>query len=137
MRKLLILFPVFLLCFSSCKVFRPNLMLKTKRDFVYDKLNDSLSKQDYKLSPNDQLQFRVTTNDGYKLVDLANQTNLQYRTDYDVLVESDGQIKLPMVGYVKVTKHSSDDEPSTAGRFSAKGQHLRCQLGQFSGAESL
>ncbi len=77
-------------------------MLKTKRDFVYDKLNDSLSKLDYRLSANDQLQFRVTTNDGYKLVDLANQTNLQYRTDYEVLVESDGQIKLPMVGYIKV-----------------------------------
>jgi polysaccharide export outer membrane protein len=77
-------------------------MLKTKKDFVYDKLNDSIATLNYVLSANDQLTFRVTTNDGYKLVDLANQANLQYRTDYEVLVESDGQVKLPMVGYVKV-----------------------------------
>ncbi|MBK7668843.1 MAG: polysaccharide biosynthesis/export family protein [Sphingobacteriaceae bacterium] len=103
MRKLLILIPVFLLFLSSCKLIRSNLLLKTKRDYQYDKLTDSLSNQDYRLSPNDQLQYRVTTNDGFKLIDLANtQANLIYRNDLDVLVESDGTIKLPMLGYVKV-----------------------------------
>ncbi len=102
MRKLLILFPVFLLFFSSCKIFRSNLMLKTKADYKYDKLTDSLSNQDYKLTANDQIQYRVFTNDGFKLIDLANQANIIYRNDLDVLVESDGLVKLPMIGYVRL-----------------------------------
>lgn len=77
-------------------------MLKTKADYPYDKLTDSLSNQDYKLSANDQIQYRVFTNDGFKLIDLANQANIIYRNDLDVLVESDGMVKLPMIGYVKL-----------------------------------
>lgn len=102
MRKLLILIPVFLLFLSSCKIFRSNLMLKTKGDYPYDKLTDSLSNQDYKLSANDRLQIRVETNDGFQLIDLANKTNIQYRTDLDILVESDGTGKMPMLGYIKL-----------------------------------
>jgi polysaccharide export outer membrane protein len=79
-------------------------MLKTKKDYPYDKLNDTLANQDYKLSPNDQLQYQVVTNDGFRLVDLANQVNVNnnFRNELDVLVESDGTIKLPIYGYVKV-----------------------------------
>lgn len=102
MRKLFILIPVFLLLLSSCKVFRSNLMLKTKKDYPYDKLTDSLSNLDYKLSPNDRLQIRVETNDGFQLIDLANKTANQYRNDLDILVESDGTGKMPMIGYMKL-----------------------------------
>ena len=102
MRKLLILIPVFLMFFSSCKIFRSNLMLKTKKDFPYDQLTDSVSIQDYKISPTDRLQIRVETNDGFKLIDLATQVNLQYRSDLDILVESDGTCKMPMIGYLKL-----------------------------------
>lgn len=102
MRKLFILIPVFLLLLSSCKIFRSNLMLKTKKDYPYDKLTDSLSNLDYKLSQNDVLLVRVETNDGFQLIDLANKTNIQYRNDLDILVESDGTAKMPMLGYVKL-----------------------------------
>ncbi len=63
---------------------------------------DSLSNQNYKLSPNDRLQIRVETNDGFQLIDLANTTNIQFRTNLDILVESDGSGKMPMIGYVKL-----------------------------------
>jgi polysaccharide export outer membrane protein len=76
-------------------------MLQTKNDYPYDKLSDSLSRLDYRLSPNDQIQYRIFTNDGFKLIDLANQSNL-FRTDLDVLIESDGTMKMPMIGYTKV-----------------------------------
>lgn len=102
MRKLFILIPVFLLLLSSCKIFRSNLMLKTKKDYPYDKLTDSLSNLDYKLSPNDVLTIRVETNDGFQLIDLANKANNIYRNDLDILVESDGTGKMPMLGYVKL-----------------------------------
>ena len=102
MRKFLLLIPVLLLAFSSCKIMRPNLMLQTKKDYNYDKISDSLSKLDYRITPNDILQYRVETNDGFKLIDLASQLNTYYRIDLEVLVESDGAVKLPLVGYVRL-----------------------------------
>lgn len=77
-------------------------MLKTKKDYPYDKLTDSLSNQDYRLSQNDRLQIRVETNDGFQLIDLANKNNNIFRNDLDILVESDGTCKMPMLGYIKL-----------------------------------
>lgn len=102
MRKLLLLIPVLLLGLSSCKLMRSNLMLQTKKDFNYDKFSDTLAMLDYRIAPNDMLQYRVFTNDGFKLLDLANQMNVIYRNDLDVLVESDGNVKMPMLGYTKL-----------------------------------
>lgn len=82
---------------------RPNLMLQTKKDFNYDKISDSLSRQDYRIAPNDMMNYRVFTNDGFKLIDLANQVNnVFYRNDLEVLVESDGSVKMPMIGYIQL-----------------------------------
>jgi polysaccharide export outer membrane protein len=36
------------------------------------------------------------------LIDLANTTNIQFRTNLDILVESDGNSKMPMLGYIKL-----------------------------------
>jgi polysaccharide biosynthesis/export protein len=87
-----------ILCFSSCKVFRSNLMLETPKNYQYQKLIDSISRLDYKIAPNDALQCRVFTNDGFKLIDLANSANAIYNTNLEFLVESDGAVKLPLVG---------------------------------------
>ena len=94
----LILFFSFILIFSSCKIFKSNLMLKTPKDYNYDKLVDSLSRLDYKIAPNDAIQYRVFTNDGFKLIDLASTGNGAFRNDLDVIVESDGNIKMPLLG---------------------------------------
>ncbi len=101
MRKILILTPILLIFFSSCKVLRPNLMLKTPKDYVYNKLSDSIIKQDYKIVANDAIQFRLFTNDGMKLIDLAVTANI-LANNIDVLVETDGTIKMPMIGFVSV-----------------------------------
>ena len=91
-----------ILCLSSCKVFRSNLMLETPKNYQYQKLIDSISRLDYKIAPNDALQCRVFTNDGFKLIDLANSANAIYNTNLEFLVESDGTVKLPLVGPQKV-----------------------------------
>jgi hypothetical protein len=62
--------------FSSCKIFRSNLMLKTPKDYTYDKIADSLSKQDYKIDANDLVNIRIFANDGFKIVDLATSTQV-------------------------------------------------------------
>lgn len=87
--------------FSSCKIFRSNLMLKTSGDYTYDKLADSLSKQDYRIEGNDVLQVRVFSNDGFKIIDLANSSS-NFRLDLDYIVDRDGTTKLPLAGKIKL-----------------------------------
>ncbi|MDP1800774.1 MAG: polysaccharide biosynthesis/export family protein [Bacteroidota bacterium] len=72
-------------------------MLKTPKDYNYDKLVDSLSRLDYKIAANDAIQYRVFTNDGFKLIDLASSGTGTFRNDLDVIVESDGNIKMPLL----------------------------------------
>jgi polysaccharide biosynthesis/export protein len=101
MRKLLYLFGL-LMFFSSCAWLNPSIMLKTGKDYKYDKFPDSTKAADYKISPNDILEFAIYSNDGFKLVDLTslNSANMGYRFESDIqyLVESDGFIKLPILG---------------------------------------
>ena len=88
--------------FSSCKVFRSNLMLKTPKDYTYDKIVDSISKQDYKIEANDIINIRMFANDGFKLVDLANSQLTNNLIQLDYLVNSDGTCKFPLIGRVKI-----------------------------------
>jgi polysaccharide export outer membrane protein len=86
---------------SSCKVFRSNLMLKTQKNYEYDKLSDSLSQGEYKISPNDLITVKIFSNDGFKIIDLSSVNQLfQYEITY--VVERDGRVKLPLVGHVPI-----------------------------------
>ena len=89
-------------CFSSCKVFRSNLMLKTNKDYTFDKIVDSLSKQDYKIDANDIINVRIFSNDGFKIIDLANSNQMSRWIDLDYVINRDGTCKLPLIGRVKL-----------------------------------
>lgn len=97
--KYFLFLSVLVTSFSSCKVLRSNLMLRTPKDFAYDKLSDSLSTQDYKLSPNDIITVRIFSNDGFKIIDLTNVSQT-YQYDINYVIEKDGRVKLPLVGRV-------------------------------------
>ncbi|MCC6372721.1 MAG: polysaccharide biosynthesis/export family protein [Bacteroidia bacterium] len=102
MRYLFILFTTAILL-SSCKVFRSNLMLKTPKDFTYDKLVDSLSKNDYKIAVNDILLYKLNTNNGSRLLeDLTKNTGGSIRSELETVVESDGFAKMPLLGRLHV-----------------------------------
>jgi polysaccharide biosynthesis/export protein len=101
MRYLFILF-ISCIFFSSCKIFRSNLMLKTPKDFNYDKLVDSLSRSAYKIAVNDVIIYRIYTNNGFDLIKLATSSGSGLRNDIDVIVENDGRIKLPLLGYIEI-----------------------------------
>lgn len=88
--------------FTSCKIYRSSLMLRTPADFEYDKLVDSLGRLDYRIARNDAVQYRVFPNNGFKLIDLATSSNAVFRGDLDVVVESDGTAKFPMMGRVPI-----------------------------------
>jgi polysaccharide biosynthesis/export protein len=99
-----------ILLLSSCNI-NPSVMFKVPKKYSYD-TDQTIGNVDYKISPNDILGFSVYTNDGFKLVDLttnasdvrgniSNNNNINNMTQF--LVEPDGQIKLPIVGKVKVS----------------------------------
>ncbi len=96
-------FLLFIVTFSSCKLLRSNLMLKTPPDFTYDKIEDSLSKIDYKIEPNDLFELKVFTNDGFKIIDIATSGNTMIRNYIDYRIERDGTVKLPLVGNYKLS----------------------------------
>lgn len=112
MRILKTLFGILALTFffSSCKLLRPSFMLQTKPNYQYAKITDSLLHENYKIAPNDGVNFRVFSNDGFKLVDIANQGNGgntgATRTGIEETVDKDGLIKLPLLGKVKISGYT-------------------------------
>jgi polysaccharide export outer membrane protein len=105
MRKLLF-FLGFSMILTGCGWLNPNIMLQTDKDFQYTKFPDSTKVKDYRLSPNDFIEFGLYSNEGFKLVDLTslNTTNMGYRFEYTIqyLVEPDGFCKLPIIGRTKL-----------------------------------
>lgn len=102
MRQLIntLFFLILVISFSSCKLLRSNLMLKTPVDYTYDKLSDSLSKQNYKIESNNVLEIQIYSNDGFKIIDLAN-TNV-VRNFIEYTVDTNGEVKLPLAGNIKL-----------------------------------
>ena len=82
-------------------------MLKTGKNYQYSKSPDSTKNADYIISANDVIEFRIFSNDGFKLIDLTslNQSNRDYQMNnrMDFLVEFDGNVKLPILGRTKLT----------------------------------
>jgi polysaccharide export outer membrane protein len=100
------IFLIVVLLFSSCTLLRPDIMLRTPKNFVYSPMKDSSSVKESKIAANDIIEFRLFSNDGFKLIDLTsingsvilNQTSvLQY------LIENDGTVKLPVLGSVQLS----------------------------------
>lgn len=100
--KISALFVLILMSINSCKILRPNLMLTTPPNYKYADLNDSLAKLTYILAPNDIIAFQIFTNDGFKMIDAINSTQLAYFVRAELTIEQDGTAKLPMIGQVKL-----------------------------------
>ncbi len=110
MKRLAYLLPLFVLFLSSCQI-NPSIMFKVPRDFEYAN-EQTIGNVEYKITPNDIIGFSVYTNDGFKLIDLTTSAgsvtspinpgmnNNNNQTLF--LVEPDGQVKLPIIGKVKV-----------------------------------
>lgn len=105
MRKLFFLLLAVVL-FSSCsKYLRTGIMLKTPKTYKFDKLSDSLTKEDYRIAPNNDIQFRVFSNDGFKLIDLTNSMGGGFN-DVSSTVDTEGNLKLPLLGNVKIAGYT-------------------------------
>lgn len=107
MKKILGVFLLVLLL-TGCRIFNSSIMLKTPKDFNFAEMNDSTSRLEYKISPNDVIQFRLYSNDGFKLVDvtsmaLSDPSAVSRTMGFDYLVDQSGRVKLPVLGFTKIT----------------------------------
>lgn len=74
-------------------------MLRTPADYPYASFTELDTEQEYRLAPNDQLFFRLYTNDGERLIDPIDplsEQGQQRQTTY--AIEFDGFVKLPLLG---------------------------------------
>lgn len=113
MRKIFYFFV--LAALTGCDALYPSMMLKTPRHYQFDQLHDSTTAVNYKISPNDFLNMRLFSQDGFHIIDLTDQSNIAgasgsggsaatgITTSIDYLVESDGTVTLPVAGKVQVT----------------------------------
>lgn len=97
-----------ILLLSGCTINR-DIMFKTSRDHQFDTYQDTTGRR-FRIQVNDELQFRLFANDGFRMIDLvsemggAGQRNqmMLNRNLFTYFVEFDGQVKLPLLGRVHV-----------------------------------
>ncbi len=96
-------FVCFLAVFSSCKVLNPEQMLRTPADYEYASVEKLLVTDQYRLAANDELSFRLFTNDGERLVDpIDPQGSQSQRLQVTYKVEHDGTVKFPVLGRIAI-----------------------------------
>lgn len=114
---------ILLLQLSSCSIYRQNVMFRTEEQVNTDLLRASVAEagHNYRIQPNDVLSIRIYTNKGELLVDPNNflrqelqnasgngsgvrntQQPGQQQEQQQYTVLPNGEVKVPMIGYIKV-----------------------------------
>lgn len=100
-------FIILIFVLSACRL-NSSIMLKTKRDYAFAKL-DSVQDIAYKISENDKLSFQLLTNKGFKLIERGSLNasggagSAEILSVIEIQVEFDGFAKLPSLGKVKLS----------------------------------
>lgn len=83
--------------------YNSNVMMRTGKNYPYD-APPTKSSAEYIISPSDIIEFKLYTNDGSLLVDFTaikeQQNAVTRNTNFEYLVEFDGQAKLPILGRI-------------------------------------
>lgn len=94
---------------NSCGI-NSDLMFKTTKDYPYDSI-PNIDSVEYKLSVNDEITFRLFSNQGFKILDIVSgesnttSNNNQALNQGNVItykVEQDSTVKLPIIGRIKI-----------------------------------
>lgn len=104
-----------ILFMNSCGI-NSDLMFKTTKDYEFDSIPD-VNNVEYRLSVNDEITFRLFSNQGFKILDIvsgesnttaANNQSLSQGNAITYKVEQDSTVKLPIIGKVKIGGMSLD-----------------------------
>lgn len=103
---------------SSCKVFYPDRLFKTGKDFPLVSADSLHVPKEYVIRPGDLLAIGVFSNNGYELVDVLTKDN-NASSDYNYVVKEDGSILLPLLDSISITGYSiSEAEKMLQQRYS-------------------
>jgi len=100
-----------LVALSSCTI-APNRMFKTPSDYKFAEDTIQKSKGPYIIQADDKITLHIFSNDGFKLIDITNSTISQTQTNnegFEYLVEENGEVKLPVIGRIKLQGMSIKD----------------------------
>lgn len=107
LRPYLLFLAIATLFLGGCGV-NSDIMLQTEKDFEFDEPPEEKEPQ-YKISPNDIVQFRLFANDGFQLIDITSGTGdegggrrLSNRNMVDYQVDHEGKVKLPILGWIDI-----------------------------------
>lgn len=112
MKRLVGLFSVFLvtlILLSSCRVFNPSVMLRSKHSYPYTNKFDTLPTE-YIIQQGDLLTFQLFPNEGFKIIDVnmlegnagGGMMQMQNRNGINYRIEADSTINLPIIGRTKL-----------------------------------
>jgi polysaccharide export outer membrane protein len=94
--------------FQGCRTMNPSIMLKTGKGYQFSQFPPKQLVV-YKIAPNDILNFQISANDGFKIIDvstIAEGAGQQYsqggRGGISYHVEFDGTVKMPLLGHVSL-----------------------------------
>lgn len=97
---------VLVLILTGCTINR-DIMFRTSTDYKFDEFVDS-TRSELRLQTNDMIQMRLFANDGFKMIDLVSEGGsreamLMQRASFNYFIESDGLVKLPLLGRVRLS----------------------------------
>src|SRR5947207_7359411 len=105
MKRILLLF-FFIPLLFSCRTLNPSIMFKTEKGYQFAKPDSvaTVVQSEYKLAPFDQIEIRIFSNNGYKLVDITPTSGGAggLSTIVKYALESDGFVKLPLLGRMEM-----------------------------------
>ncbi len=95
-------FVIIMLSLFSCRNLTSSFMYKTNKNFAYDELLDSAKEKEYVITYNDVLDFRIYSNEGFRLIDMATSggQNQSLTTGIVEAIDNNGMIKLPIEGKI-------------------------------------
>jgi polysaccharide export outer membrane protein len=123
---------VLMIAISSCNINR-NIMFKTDKDYAYNQPNvDSTNKQ-YRIGKNDFLTMQIFSNEGSLIVQYTTSTLDAARyfvtPDLYYIVDTDGQVELPILGKVKLEGMSiAEAQEDLEKRYSIQFNNPYCVL---------
>lgn len=98
-------FLLILVFISSCKVFYPDRLFKTGKDFPLVSADSLQVPREYVIRPGDLLAIGIFSNNGYELVDVLTPENGSVSA-INYVVKEDGFAILPMLDSVQLTGYS-------------------------------
>lgn len=108
LRHIILALVLFSIVGTGCRILRPNVMLQTKRNYPFDEITKlDTAKSQYVINPNDMVQIRMFSNEGFRLLDVGQSQsggnqNLQRNFAPAYIVEHDSVINLPIIGRTKI-----------------------------------